>query len=64
MLAARDFDAAEGSEIGGILGVFPNFRTARMGQKIRRPAADDLFRVSLTLPDEIITGRMAKCNLE
>ena len=45
-LAAEDFDSPEGSENGGILYVFPIFKTARMGQKIRRPAADDLFRAS------------------
>ncbi len=31
----------------GILYVFPVFGTAAWEQKIRRPAADDLFRVSL-----------------
>ena len=30
----------------GILYVFPIFQTADWGQKIRRSAADDLFRVS------------------
>ena len=45
--AAKDFGSAESSEIGGILDVFSDFRTARMRQKIRRPAADDLFRDSL-----------------
>ena len=34
-------------EIEGILCVFPNFRTARMGQKTRCSAADHLFRGSL-----------------
>ena len=46
-LAAEDFVSAESSESGGILYVFPAFRTARMGQKIRRPAEADLFRGSL-----------------
>ena len=32
---------------GGILYVFPIFQTAGWGQKIRYPAADDLFRGSL-----------------
>ena len=49
-LAAKDFGSAEGSENGGILYVFPVFRTARMGQKIRCPAEDDLFRGSLAGP--------------
>ena len=30
---ARDFGSAESSEIEGILGVFPNFSTAGLGQK-------------------------------
>ncbi len=34
-------------ENGGILYVFPVFQTADWGQKIRYPAADDLFRTSL-----------------
>ena len=45
-LAAKDFISAESSGSKGILCVLPSFRTARMGQKIRRPAEDDLFRVS------------------
>ena len=51
-LAARDFSPAEGSENGGILYGFPVFGTARMGEKIRCPAADELFRVSLTHPTD------------
>ena len=46
-LTARDFGSAESSKNGGILYVFPVFRTARMGQNIRCSAADDLFRGSL-----------------
>ena len=34
-------------ENGGILYVFTVLQTADWGQKIRYPAADDLFRVSL-----------------
>ena len=34
-------------ESEGILCVFPTFHTAAWEQKIRCPAADDLFRVSL-----------------
>ena len=48
-LTARDFGSAESAEIGGILYVFPNFSTARMGQKTRRSAVADLFRGSLTI---------------
>ena len=44
---ARDFGSAESTEIAGILCVFPNFGTARMEQKTRHPAADELFRGSL-----------------
>ena len=40
------FFPAEGSENGGILYGFPVFGTARMGDKIRCPAADELFRGS------------------
>ena len=36
-------------ENGGILYVFPVFHSAWMAKKIRYPAADDLFRVSLAL---------------
>ncbi|MDD5954298.1 MAG: hypothetical protein PUD38_03755 [Firmicutes bacterium] len=32
----RDFDPSESMENAGILDVFPIFRTARLGQKIRR----------------------------
>ena len=45
-LTAEDFDLAESSKNEGILYVFPVFRTERIRQKIRRSAADDLFRVS------------------
>ena len=34
-LVARDSDSAESAEIAGILFVFPNFSTERMGQKTR-----------------------------
>ena len=43
------------SENGGILHVFPVFHSAWMAKKIRYPAADDLFRVSLAL----IGGKLA-----
>ena len=45
-LVARDFGSAESTEIAGILCVFPNFGTARMGQKTRHPAVAELFRGS------------------
>ncbi len=45
-LAARDFGSPESMENMGILDVFPVFHTAPEGQKIRCPAADELFRVS------------------
>ena len=45
-LVARDFGSGESTEIAGILFVFPNFSTARMGQKARHPAAAGLFRGS------------------
>ncbi len=54
-LGARDFSLAEGFKSGGILYVFPTFEAARVGKKIRYPAADDLFRGSLEcqrLPDQ------------
>ena len=44
---ARDFGSAENAEIAGILCVFPNFSTGRMGQKTCHSAADELFRGSL-----------------
>jgi len=44
---ARDFVPYESVKNEGILYVFPIFNTARMEQKIRHPAAGDLFRVSL-----------------
>ena len=50
-MVAGDFGSDESSENEGILDVFPVFRTARMGQKTRYPAADDLFRVSLNSYD-------------
>ena len=51
-LAAEDYGSAESSQNGGILHVIPIFRTARMGQKIRCPAEDDLFRGSLAVEEE------------
>ncbi len=33
---ARDFGSGQGVESGGILGVFPAFRTAGLGQNIRQ----------------------------
>ena len=47
---ARDFGSAESTEIVGILCVFPNFGTARMGQKTRHPAVAELFRGSIDNP--------------
>ncbi len=35
---------------GNGCAIFPIFQTADWGQKIRYPAADDLFRVSLDKP--------------
>ena len=55
-LAAEDFSSAESYENGGILYVFPIFKTARIGRKIRRPAADDLFRDSRE-SDAVYCGR-------
>ena len=46
-LAARDSSIAESSKNGGILYVFPGFGTERIGEKIRCPAGDDLFRDSI-----------------
>ena len=40
---AKDFGTGESFENGGILYVFPFFETARMGQKTRYSATDDLF---------------------
>ena len=45
-LKAEDFGQVESLKIAGILYVFPNFQTARLGQKIRCSAANDLFSVS------------------
>ena len=47
VLTARDFSSAESFKSGGILDVFPTFETARMEEKLRCSAADDLFRGSL-----------------
>ena len=44
---ARDFSSAESLENRGILGVFPVFQTARMGEKTRHPAADAIVRCCL-----------------
>ena len=46
---AWDFSSAESLENRGILGVFPVFQTARMGEKTRHPAADDLCGVALNI---------------
>ena len=35
-------------------GIFPTFEAARIGKKIRYPAADDLFRGSLVLTIKIV----------
>ena len=47
---ARDFSSAESLENRGILGVFPVFQTARMGEKTRHPAADAFVRCCLSCP--------------
>ena len=44
---ARDFPSAESLENRGILGAFPVFQTARMGEKSRHPAADAIARCCL-----------------
>ena len=46
---ARDFSSAESLENRGILGVFPVFQTARMGEKTRHPAADAIVRCCLNI---------------
>ena len=46
-LTAEDFASAESLKSGGILYVFPAFQTVGLEQKIRRSAADELFRGSL-----------------
>ena len=46
---ARDFSSAESLENRGILGVFPVFHTARMGEKARHPAADAIVRCCLNI---------------
>ena len=40
-LTARDFSPDEGFQSGGILCVFPTFKTAQLGKKIRCSAEDD-----------------------
>ena len=45
----RDFSSAERLENRGILGVFPIFQTARMGEKTRHPAADAIVRCCLRI---------------
>ena len=45
---AWDFSSAESLENRGILGVFPVFQTARMGEKTRHPAADAIVRCALS----------------
>ena len=42
----RDFLSDENPESGGILCVFPVFRTAQMEEKIHCSSADGFFRVS------------------
>ena len=44
---AMDFSSAESLENRGILGVFPVFHTARMGEKTRHPTADAIVRCCL-----------------
>ena len=45
---ARDFSSAESLENRGILGVFPVFQTARMGENPRHPATDPIVRCCLS----------------
>ena len=44
---------------GNGCAIFPIFQTADWGQKIRYPAADDLFRVSLVGSPEVICSASA-----
>ncbi len=47
---------------GNGCAIFPTFEAARIGKKIRYPAADDLFRGSLTYPFYIIRNRRKECH--
>ena len=44
--SARDFGTSESMKNAGILDVFPIFRTARLGQKIRRSPQSSLCGVA------------------
>ncbi|MGM9550278.1 MAG: helix-turn-helix domain-containing protein [Faecousia sp.] len=55
---ARDFVTDESVKNEGILDVFLVFNTARMWQKIRHSAADDLFRGSLVA--KVLAGASTK----
>lgn len=46
-LKAIDFGLFESSKIAGMLYVFPDFQTARIGQKIGFSAEAELFRGSI-----------------
>ena len=48
----------------GILYVFPVFHTADWEQKIRCPAADDLFRVSLGMAAVVGVGGLGNAFLQ
>ena len=45
--SARDFGTSESTKNAGILDVFPIFRTARLGQKIRRSPQSPLCGAAL-----------------
>ena len=47
--SARDFDTSESMKNVGILDVFPIFRTARLGKKLRRSPQSPLCGVALKL---------------
>ena len=57
---ARDIGSADSTEIVGILYVFPNFSTERMGRKARHSAAAELFKSEI-LPKG--KGVDAKCHI-
>ena len=58
--SARDFDPSKRMKNAGILDVFPIFRTARLGQKIRRSPQSPLCGAAIVFCHALVKVRILR----
>ena len=58
--SARDFDPSESMKNEGILDVFPIFRTARLGKKIRRSPQSPLCGAAIVFCHAFVKARILR----